>query len=335
MVRFIYPLFIFLIITLTAGNGFSKPKYFFKIGSIAPEGSVWIDQFREFTKEVKEKTNGEVGFKIYPGGVMGDDQAMLRKMRVGQLHGGGFTMTGVSELVNDFRILAIPFLFTNYEEIDHLKTDLQPYLEKQFRKKRMEFMAYNEVGFVYAMSTKPIKTVDDLKNAKSWTPSGDPLTENFMKAIDITPIQLTIPDVLSSLQTGLIDTAFNSLYGTIVLQWFTKANHITDIPYGYAYGVFVLDKKAYSKLPKEYAAIVKEAAEKHFDIIGQKTRQSNQDSRKVLADQGVQFIEPDPGVLEAMQGFRDQAVEQSVGKAFSKEVYEMMVNSLEAYKSKQ
>ena len=92
----------------------TKPRHLFKIASLAPEGSVWVDAFKEFASEVTEKTGGEVGFRIYPGGIMGDDRAMYRKMRVGQLHGGGFTMTGIAAIVPDFRVLAIPFLFQSY-----------------------------------------------------------------------------------------------------------------------------------------------------------------------------------------------------------------------------
>ena len=83
----------------------AKPTHVFKIASLAPEGSVWVDSFKEFATEVTEKTNGEIGFRIYPGGIMGDDKAMYRKLRVGQLHGGGFTMTGISEMVDDFRVM--------------------------------------------------------------------------------------------------------------------------------------------------------------------------------------------------------------------------------------
>ena len=90
--------------------------------------------------------------------------------------------------------MSIPFLFKSYEEIDAVETALRPDFVEVFKNKGLEFLAYNEVGFVYAMSTSPLHTFDDLKQSKSWTPSGDPLTEAFMMNLGITPIQLTIPD---------------------------------------------------------------------------------------------------------------------------------------------
>lgn len=332
MQRIVQTLFLLLFIVLTANSALCKPKYLFKIGTLAPEGSVWIDQFNEFNKEIKEKTNGEVGFRIYPGGVMGDDQAMSRKMRAGQLHGGGFTMTGIANVVPDFRVLSLPFLFENYQEADYVAQGLIPHFKKEFNKKRLEFLAINEVGFVYAMSSQPVVTIADFKNSKSWTPAGDPITEEFMKALGVSPIQLTIPDVLSSLQTGLIDTVFNSLYGTIVLQWFTKATYITDSPYGYAYGAFLLDKKTFDKLPAEYATHVKEAASKHFDILRVKTRESNDASRETLKQQGVIFVPAAEGTITEMKVRRDQALTKILGKSFSKEVYDNAIELLNNYR---
>ena len=227
----------------------AAPKYLFKTASIAPKGSVWVDQFEKFSKEISDKTGGEVSFRIYPGGVMGDDLAMYRKMRVGQLHGGGFTMTGISTYIPDFRVMAIPFLFDSYGEIDHVRKGLLPTFKQQFRAKGLELISLTEVGFIYAMSTTPIDNLKDFQQSKNWIPTGDPISETYLNNLNITPVQLTIPDVLSSLQSGLIDTVYNSLYGSIVLQWFTKANYIVNLPYGYAYGVFAVDHKKFAKLP--------------------------------------------------------------------------------------
>ena len=297
--RKIVPLVLLLVfsIVFSIQHVSAKPRHTFKIASLAPEGSVWVIAFKEFAQEVTSKTNGEIAFRIYPGGIMGDDRAMYRKMRVGQLHGGGFTMTGIAEIVPDFRIMAIPFLFHSYEEVDHVRERLLPFFRDRFSENGLQLLAMTEVGFIYTFSTKPRVTVADLQQAKTWAPTDDPLTAAFLKELDISPITLSIPDVLSSLQTGLIDTAFNSLYGSIILQWFTKAPNVTDQPYGYAYGGFIMSDKALAKLSKEQVDIVKQAADKYFPVLIQQTRQSNRDSRTVLAKQGVNFVKTTDDVV--------------------------------------
>ena len=312
----------------------AAPTHVFKIASLAPEGSVWVDSFKEFAAEVSEKTGGEVGFRIYPGGIMGDDRAMYRKMRVGQLHGGGFTMTGIADFVTDFRVMAIPFLFHSYAEVDAVSASLQPLFQKRFSEQGLHLTAMTEVGFIYTFSNKPRVSLEDLQQAKTWAPADDPLTAAFLESLNISPITLSIPDVLSSLQTGLIDTAFNSLYGSIVLQWFTKAPFVTDAPYGYAYGAFVMSDKAMAKLSDEQRQIMETAAEKHFRELIVKTRQSNDESRSVLANQGVEFVSTTDEVLKTLEKHRDQSLEGLIGKAFSEEVYQIVNQTLAELRSR-
>jgi TRAP-type C4-dicarboxylate transport system substrate-binding protein len=316
-----------------AGLGEARPKHLFKIGSLAPEGSVWVLQFHKFAKEVEEKTGGEVGFRVYTGGIMGDDQAMYRKMRIGQLQGGGFTMTGIAQVVPDFRVMALPFLFTSYQEVDAVTQGLLSIFRKQFAEKGLELIAMTEVGFIYTMSTMPIVSIKDLQQAACWAPAGDPVSAAFLAHLGITPVQLSIPDVLSSLQTGLVNTVFNSLYGSIVLQWFTKAKYINELPFGYAYGALLLDKKALAGLPAGHAAIIQETADKYFPPLIAETRKSNEESRHILAKNGVQFTESPKEVAEQLQSLREKTARDIVGSSFSPEIYQEATRLLEKYRS--
>ena len=328
----LYVLLFLLMVPCSSSAAGSAAKYLFKVATLAPEGSVWANQFQEFAKEVTDKSGGEIQFKLYTGGIMGDDQAMYRKLRVGQLNGGGFTMTGIADVVPDFRILALPFLFLSYDEVDTVCKALVPYFKNKFQEQGLEFIAMTEVGFIYTMSTQPVTTLADLKKGKSWAPTGDPITGTFLANLGITPIPLSIPDVLSSLQTGLVDTVFNSLYGSIVLQWYTKARFITDIPFGYAYGAFLLDRKTFANLPENYAALIHSAADRHFSTLLEVTRKSNEESRQVLEQNGVTFVAADPGIVDELQEERDKTVQQLRGTAFSPEVYDIASKALEEYR---
>ena len=168
----------------------------------------------------------------------------------------------------------------------------------------------------------------DLKKSKSWAPEGDPISLAYLKSIGITPTQLTIADVLASLQTGLVDTVYNGFYGSIVLQWFTKTRYIANAPFGYAYGAFVLDRKKFSKLPPEYMELVETAALRHFAALLEDTRKSNKDALDVLKDNGLVLVEPDAGDLKELHMYRDMTVGRIVGKAFSRGIYEETLKHL-------
>ena len=313
----------------------AAPRYLFKIATLAPDGSVWARHFQAFQDEVTAKSNGEIGFKLYMGGVMGDDRAMYRKMRIGQLQAGGFTMTGISETVPDFRIMAIPFLFRSYAEVDRVAEGLFPLFQKAFLEKDLVLLAMTEVGFVYTMSGEPVTTVAQLRASKCWAPENDPLSRSFLEDMGVTPIPLSIPDVLSSLQTGMINTVFNGFYGSIVLQWFTKTKYITDTPFGYAYGGLVFSKNAFDKLPPQHAALMETAAKKHFAGLLLDTRRSNEEALVTLKKNGIQMVPADKETLRQLLAVRDQkTVPRLVGTAFSKEIYEAATRVLTECRAK-
>ena len=334
--KLFYCSFILLFLFISAaGAQAGKPRYLFKVASLAPEGSVWTKRFRDFANEVTEKSGGEIGFKIYAGGVMGDDRAMYRKMRVGQINGGGFTMTGIGDIVPDFRVMGIPFFFNSYEEVDEITQKLFPRFQKEFDKENMVLLAISEVGFIYTMSQKPITTLDELKKSKAWAPEGDPISNALLESVGLTPIPLSIPDVLTSLQTGLINTAFNSFYGAIVMQWFTRTSYITDIPFVYAYGAFILDKKTFSKLPANYAQMMHSTAKKHFANLLADTRQSNAEALQVLQDNNITLVKLTTESRTELLNYREMTVEKLVGDAFSKDIYEEALEHLEKFRGKQ
>ena len=205
--------------------------------------------------------------------------------------------------------------------------------EEGFANKGLHFLAFTEVGFVYAMSNSRISTFDELKGTKNWTPSGDRLSTGFLKTAGITPIQLSLPDVLSSLQTGMIDTVYNSLYGSIVLQWFTSIKYINTVPSGYAYGTILLDEKFLNKLPKNYQEIVSQTAKKYFPPLITETRKTNRESKTVLEGKGISFVEPEAAMVEKLSSFQQEVINDNVGKLFSVEAYDKMTKLLEEYRS--
>ena len=210
-----------------------------------------------------------------------------------------------------------------------------PLFDKAFSDQGLELVAMTEVGFVYSMSTTPVSTLSGLKKSKVWAPEDDPVSATFLRTLGITPLPLTIPDVLTSLQTGMVETVFNSLYGNIVLQWFTKTKHISDIPFGYAYGTLLLDSRKFARLPDSYQAMIKKTAKKHFDLLIADTRRSNEESRQVLMDNGVTFITPDSEDMLVLKKKHDETVQQLQDSAFSGQIYRETMKLLNEYRDHQ
>ena len=243
-------------------------------------------------------------------------------------------MTGISAVVPDFRVLAIPFLFDSYAEVDYVKAGLIPSFKERFLEQGLEFIAMTEVGFVYAMSSQPIANFTSLKNSKNWSPAGDPVSEMYLSNLGISPVQLSIPDVLTALQSGLVETVYNSFYGAIVLQWFTKARYVADIPYGYAYGVFALDSGRFAKLPESHRQAIQTAARNHFPVLLEQTRESNRESRRVLAERGSEFLKIDEETTKILQGKSEETVRSLIPNFLSQDIYDQTVSLRQEFRSK-
>ncbi len=293
-----------------------------KVATLAPAGSIWADEFDRFAAEVEEATNGAVKFRIYYGGVMGDDRVMYRKMRIGQLQGAGMTVTGLAAIVPDFRLLSIPFLFADYREVDAAWRGMLPFFQEKFKQKGLDLVAMTEVGFVYTMSTEPVADAAALRATKCWVPAGDPLSRIFLEQAGVRPTPLALPDVLTSLETGLVQTVFNGYYGAIVLQWFTRTGYVTDIPFGYAYGGLLFDDRALARLTPAQRTAIQRAADHHLGRrLRELTRKTNAEALATLKKEGVTVVSTTPASRHEFFAFRDQTITAATGKLFSEEGY--------------
>ena len=261
-----------------------------KVATLSPDGSFWMKTMREAGKEVEAATDNRVKFKWYPGGVMGDDKAVLRKMRVGQLQGAALPMGELLSFYPDSQAYGIPFLFNSYNEVDYVRSQLDDTLIAGFAEGGMEVLGIAEGGFGYFLTAEPVRVPADLQQQKVWVPQNDVVSARLAQSIGVTPIPLTLPDVLPGLQTGLVNTVAVSPMGAIVLQWHTRVAHITDIPLMYFCGVISLTGKSFNKLSADDQAVVKAVFGKAFKLIDERNRMDNVKAFEALTNQGVETV---------------------------------------------
>jgi len=292
-----------------------------KIATVAPDGTSWMREMRASAEAIKTKTEGRVEIKYYPGGVMGDDATVLRKIKIGQLQGGAFTGGEATVIAKDAEIYTVPFLFRSQDEVDKVRAKVDPLLKEQFRKNGFELLGISGGGFAYLMSTRDIKTRDDLKSAKVWVPQGDEVAELTFKAAGVTPIPLPLSDVYTSLQTGLIDTAANTPSGAIAFQWHTKIKHVVDLPVIYVVGELAVDKKSFDALSAADQKIVGDEMGGAFDRLDKQARTDNASAREALKAQGISFTAPSDAERKNWESVGADATRQLSGRgAFTPEV---------------
>ena len=298
-----------------------------KIATISPEGSVWMEKMREGAEELARKTDNRVQIKFYPGGVMGDDKAVLRKIRIGQLQGGAFVSGSLSQFYPDNQIYSLPLFFRSFKEIDYVREHLDKQIIDGFEKGGFIIFGLAEGGFAYVMSKVPIQTVEDMRRQKVWIPDNDSMILEAIKAFDITPIPLTIADVRAGLQTNLINTVTTPPIGALALQWHTQIKYLMDEPFLYIYGVLAVDRKMFKKISPGDQQTFREIMGEVFKALDRRNREDNIKAVEALHKQGIEFIKP---TSEALKKWRKDALEVPNRLVKAGKLSQKMVDTLES-----
>ncbi|MCJ7833120.1 MAG: TRAP transporter substrate-binding protein DctP, partial [Deltaproteobacteria bacterium] len=277
--------------------------------TLAPEGSSWVKAFRDINRELAQKTGNQVAIRIFPGGVLGDEEDMLRKIKVGQIQGGFFTGGGLGLIFKDIKILVIPSLFENYKEVDALMNKMSGYFEKGILDNGFKIMGWGESGFIYLFSKNPIKNAADLRKGKVWIWEDTAIGRAVFKELGVNGIPLGIPDVLVSLQTGMIDTVYASPAAAISMQWFTRVSYMTDVPLSYSVGASVLHRSAFEKIPPALRGTVEEIFRHHLALLKENVRKEDQKAITVLAKQGIKLVSPNAKEVKEMQALSMKGVD--------------------------
>jgi len=313
---------------------FGQKSYIIKMATVAPEGSSWIKEMRNFQKEINELTNGQISFKVYCNAVQGGEKDVLRKMKLGQLDSGTFTGVGLGNIVPEVRILDLPFLFRNSAEVDYVYTNLFDEFQQRFIEKGFFLVGWAEVGFIYLYTNTPVSCISDLKDVKMWLWKGDPLAKAAFDAMNISSIPLDITDVHTSLQTGLIDGVYISPYGVLALQWFTKTSHIFDYPLTNSVGAILMTTRKLNSIPEDIRRILIEKTKENMRDIVIASRKENLESLKVLQEAGLELVPvKDQAALDEINDTGKIVREKLVGRLYSQELLDKVLALLEEYRS--
>lgn len=307
----------------------------FKIATLAPDGTTWMKEIRAAAKIISQRTDDRVKFKFYTGGVMGNEKSVLKKMRIRQLHGGAFSVGGLSELYPDVLIYTLPLLFRSYAEVDYVRSKMDDEIRKGLAQHGMILLGMSDGGFAYVMSDTPVQSVDQLKTKKIWLPEGDVITQTMYEIAGIAPVPLTLADVYTGLQTGLIDTIGSSLIGAIAFQWHTRIKYVVDIPLFYLVGQVVIDKRAFNKISANDQTVVLEVMNTVMTKLGKMNREDDAEARRALQNQGIKFLTINEEEHHRLEDIANRTIEE-LGKkgVFTQGMYDLLRQHLRDFRNR-
>lgn len=306
-----------------------------KIATILPDGTAPMQAMRAGAKEIETLTEGRVDFKFYPGGVMGNDASVMRKMRIGQLHGGAFTSGTMADLYADAQIYSLPFLMNSKAEVDHVRGIFDKEIFAGLEKAGMVPMGVATGGFAYIMSQEPIRSMSDISGKKLWLPQGDKLVEVAIEEIGGNGVPLGLGDVYTGLQTGLIDTVGTSPAGAIALQWYTQVKYVMDYPLGYLAGWLVIGEKGWAKMSAADQKIVRKVWRETYAKLDVETWADGANAKAALQNNGVTFVSLNADDVPNWQAATERALKRAgAAGAYNPATLRRLRDELERFRAK-
>jgi TRAP-type C4-dicarboxylate transport system substrate-binding protein len=295
----------------------SSPGTLIKFATVAPEGSTWMKQMRTLDKKIRSETGNRLGFAFYPGGVAGDEIDVLKKIRIGQIHCAAFSGVGFGQILPMVRVLDLPFLFADYDEADLVHGRMKEFFAKEFRSKGFELLSWAEVGNVHVFSKRPVYTLADLKGAKIWAWSGDPVARETFVQMGITPISLPLTDVSTGLNTGMIDTVYAPPLGALALQWHSSLSHMSGWPLVHSTGAVLISSRFIQGLSPDHVGILSKELEAAMKELTLELRRQTLEAVDIIKKAGV-TVSP-PASSQDLKDFRK--LHDKVASALSDNLY--------------
>lgn len=292
-----------------------------KIATLAPAGTSWMKEMKKGADIIKKETAGRVKFKFYPGGVMGNDASVHRKIRINQLQGGAFSSSGLSHIDSSIQLFSLPMVFDSFDEVDHVRRQLDQKIKQHLSANGFTLLGITEGGFGRIFSTKPVANLEQIRATKVWMPEGDDLIKQSFDALGVQPIALPLSDVFTGLQTGLIETITSTSTGAIAFQWHSKINYMVDTPVLYVIGTLAVDNKAFNKIKPADQKIVIDEMDKVFAHLDKINRQDNISATEALKTQGIKVITPTPDEIKLWKNLTQQSIQKIMdSKAMDKQL---------------
>jgi TRAP-type C4-dicarboxylate transport system substrate-binding protein len=270
-----------------------------KIATLAPEGSKWMIALKTASAEIKAQTDGRVKLKLYGGGVQGTDQNVIRKIRVGQLHGFTTTGGGLSALHRDAGLYSLPLMFNNVDEAAYVRARMDSRLRQALEDAGWVNFGFSFSGFAHLMSNKPVSSLKDLEKLRIWVPEDDRIGFDAIRTLGGAPVQMPMTDVLTGLQTDLLDTVVTSPMGAVVFQWHGQVRYVTELPLVYLYSALVIHRKPFSRIAPVDQAIVRETLEAAHRSLDQSGADDDARFMSALIDSGIQPLTVDPSQISS------------------------------------
>jgi len=260
-----------------------------KLATVAPRDSRWHEILADMGDAWSEASDGDVRLKIYAG-TLGDEDDIMRRIRIGQLDAAAVTTAGLSTVDPTALVLSVPLLFETEEELDHVRELLAPRLEKVLEESGFIVLNWGEAGWVRFFTKEPVRTPEDLGRLKLFVWASGTQIDGYYKDAGFQPVPLALSDVLTGLQTRMVTAVPTTPLAALANQWFPATPHMSDLRWAPLVGATIVSKKGWRKVPEKHREKLIEIARNTGVTLREETRRLESEALDVLAERGVETV---------------------------------------------
>ena len=254
---------------------------------------------------------------------------MVSKMRTKQLQAGLLTVAGLEEIDRSANALQnLPLMFHSLDEVAFVRDRLGPMLEKRFAEKGFVLLFLGDVGWVRYFSKTPIVRPDDLKKVKLFTLPGDTFQVDLMKSLGLNPYPLEPTDLLTGLQTGLVDAITMIPFYAQTGQFYKTTKYMLDLDWAPLVGGCVVVKEAFDALPQATRDSLRASARASGEAMNARNRIENDESIKAMQAGGLQIHKPTPEELGEWRAWIEPIYAKIRGTEVPADLYDGVVDAL-------
>lgn len=304
-----------------------------KIGSLAPSGSPWDKGLKQIAYEWEKVSKGGVILKIYPGGIVGDESVMIRKMRLRQLQAAAITGVGMNQIAKGVLALSVPLLIRTDEELDYALKKMSPYFEEEIKKKQFIVVMWTFAGWTHFYSRKPVINTDDLKKQKLWIWEDNARECQIWKEAGYQPVPLAMPDVLTSLQSGMLDAFTATPLSAAAYQWFGIAKNMLDMNWAPMIAGIVISKNIWEKIPDELKSRLLEITKEVGENTTREMQSADKDAIQIMKQHGLNINNLPDEALGSWESLVKNELNSLIEEEFGKEAYLEIKKHIETFRN--
>jgi TRAP-type C4-dicarboxylate transport system substrate-binding protein len=310
-----------------------QAKVILRLGTLVPKGSAWDNILRRMASDWRKESDGDVVLRIYPGGAVGDESEMIRKMRIGQLQVAAISNAGLAEIDSRAYAVMLPMMFESYEEWDYVRQKINPILEEKLAENGFVVLAWSDAGWVYFFSNQPMRTPAELKSMKLAGSVSESSTVDIFKWAGFNPVPISTVDMLTGLQTGLIDSAYMPIMLAEASQFYRQAKHMTDLKWAPLQGALVMHERGWKQLSPEQQTMVMQTAKDVGEELKNDIRQHEVRSLQAMKSRGLQVLSLDDAARAEWRKAAESAYPKVRGNLVPPEIFDEVVRLRDEYRA--